>query len=304
MVVILPQGANPAQSYELSGLIIAIIYQLSQILHCRTLSKGRENDGTEKVFHCYRPYFRLLDDYLAGDVRSLQNRGEVYTMIKLFNMDCMVAMKDMPDKAFELAIVDPPYGIGDCVSSKSMHIHKTMTWNDSIPPQEYFDELQRVSKNQIIWGANYYQGIRLPAGRIIHDKLNGDCQSSSLSDADIASQSFNKLIKIYPYRWRGNVQGSSINWKNSGIDRKIHPTQKPVALYQWLLKNYAKPGDKILDTHGGSMSIAIACHDLGFDLDLYEIDKDYFNAGKERLERHMKQQNLFQEPQKLMVNQI
>jgi site-specific DNA-methyltransferase (adenine-specific) len=210
--------------------------------------------------------------------------------INLYHQDCMEAMREMPDKAFELAIVDPPYGIGDCVSSKSSHIHKVMTWNDSIPSQQYFDELCRVSKNQIIWGANYYQGIRLPVGRIIHDKLNGDCQSSSLSDADIASQSFNKLIKIWPYRWRGNVQGNSINWKNTGIDSKIHPTQKPVALYKWLLKNYAKPGDKILDTHGGSMSIAIACDIMGFDLDLYEIDEDYFKAGKERFERHKRQQ--------------
>ncbi len=213
-------------------------------------------------------------------------------MIRLFNQDCETAMKAMPDKAFELAIVDPPYGIGDCVSSVSAHRHKKMEWNYTTPTQEYFDELCRVSVNQIIWGVNYYQGIRFPVGRIIHDKLNGDCQSKSLSDADIASQSFNNLIKIYPYRWRGNVQGNSINWKNNGLDSKIHPTQKPIALYLFLLKNYAKPGDKILDTHGGSGSICIACDIMGFDLDWYEIDADYFQAAKERLERHQRQEVL------------
>ena len=225
-------------------------------------------------------------------------------MITLINGDCMEYMKGMKDKQFDLAIVDPPYGIGDCVSSKSFHLHKKMTWNDVSPNEEYFNELHRVSVNQIIWGVNYYTGISFPVGRIIHDKINGDCQSSSLSDADIASQSFNNLIKIWPYRWRGNVQGNSINWKNNGLDSRIHPTQKPVALYKWLLTNYAKQGDKILDTHGGSMSIAIACHDLGFDLTLYEIDKDYFQAGKERLERHMAQTNLFMGENELLINTL
>jgi site-specific DNA-methyltransferase (adenine-specific) len=212
--------------------------------------------------------------------------------IRIILGDCMEAMKEMGDKAYELAIVDPPYGIGDCVSSKSQYRHKKMEWNDSTPSQEYFDELCRVSKNQIIWGANYYQGIRLPVGRIIHDKLNGDCQSSSLSDADIASQSFNNLIKIWPYRWRGNVQGNFINWKNAGIDSKIHPTQKPVRLYEWLLKNYAKPGDKILDTHGGSCSLAIACDIMGFDCTIYEIDEDYYKAAVDRFNRHKQQLTL------------
>jgi site-specific DNA-methyltransferase (adenine-specific) len=195
----------------------------------------------------------------------------------------------MPDRAYELAIVDPPYGIGDCVSSKSAHLYKKMEWNNAAPKQEYFDELSRVSVNQIIWGVNYYQGIPFPAGRIIHDKLNGDCQSSSLSDADIASQSFNNLVKIYPYRWRGNVQGKTINWKNSGQDKKIHPTQKPIPLYLYLLKNYAKPGDHILDTHGGSCSLAIACHIMGFKATIYELDKDYYKAAVKRYQQHIKQ---------------
>lgn len=170
-------------------------------------------------------------------------------MINLYHMDCMEAMKDMPDKAYDLAIVDPPYGIGDCVSSTSVHLHKAMDWNNKPPGPEYFKELERIARNSIIWGVNYYIGIPFPPGRIIHDKLNGDCQSATLSDADIASQSFNNLIKIWPYRWRGNVQGNSINWKNQGIEARIHPTQKPVALYKWLLTNYAKKGDRIYLIH-------------------------------------------------------
>ena len=209
--------------------------------------------------------------------------------IRLYQADCMKMLPQIPDKYYNLCICDPPYGIGDCVSSVSAHRHKKMVWNETPPPPAYFRELERVSKNRIIWGVNYYVAIPFPVGRIIHDKLNGDCQSSSLSDADIASQSFNNLIKIYPYRWRGNVQGRGINWKNNGIDSKIHPAQKPVALYEYLLQNYAKPGDRILDTHGGSGSICIACDIMGFDLDWYEIDRDYYEAAKDRLERHQRQ---------------
>lgn len=218
-------------------------------------------------------------------------------MIQVFNIDCMEAMREMPDKAFELAIVDPPYGIGDCVSSKSQLCHKKMLWNYNVPPVEYFNELSRVAWNQIIWGVNYYTGVNFPVGRIIHDKLDGGKHktSHSLSEADIASQSFNRLIKIFRYTWKGNVQGHGINWNNEGIDARIHPTQKPVALYKWLLKNYAKPGDKILDTHLGSGSSAIAAYEMGYDFTGFEIDAEYFAAAKERLDRHMRQGKLFQE---------
>ena len=205
---------------------------------------------------------------------------------EVLNIDCMEYMADIPDNWFELAIVDPPYGIGDFNSSKSKH--KKIGWNENIPTPEYFEELRRVSKNQIIWGANYY-GIK--GGRIIHDKLGSANQknSATLSDADIAYQSFNNLIKIFRYVWKGNIHGNKIVWG----EKKIHPCEKPIALYKYLLKTYAKPNDKILDTHIGSGSIRIACHDMGFDLYGCELDADYWQAQEDRFNRHIKQDELF-----------
>lgn len=210
--------------------------------------------------------------------------------IKLFNQDCMEAMKEMPDKAFDLAIVDPPYGIGDIVRSNS-RFHKEKGWNRISPNKKYFKELFRVSKNQVIWGANYYVGINLPVGRIIHDKMDAgrNVQFPNYSEADIAAHSFDRLIKIFRYTWKGNCQGNDINWDNSGIDRRIHPTQKPVALYKWIINKYATPNSRILDTHLGSGSIAVACYDLGFELTGFEIDKDYYEAAVKRLENHKRQ---------------
>ena len=213
-------------------------------------------------------------------------------MIELHNIDCMEYMAGLPDKAFDLAIVDPPYfdgpqkkgyykgtkqicDVGDYKDLKE-------TWN--IPDQKYIDELIRVSKNQIIWGINYFQ-TNLFGGAIVWVK--GE-QGSPFSMADIAYQSFYNRIDLFKYIWSGF-------WQEAGKEResRIHPTQKPVALYKWLLTNYAKQGDKILDTHLGSGSIAIACHDYGFDLVGCELDKDYFEAAKKRLENHQKQQKLF-----------
>jgi len=222
-------------------------------------------------------------------------------MIKLINADCLPAMKEMPYKAFELAIVDPPYGIfgggrsvttstglkkvkeGDGGTWASKYNRQTSKW-DFAPTEEYFMELKRVSKEQIIWGANHfgYPFVNFAIWR----KLTIS-ESFTMSMAEIASVSIKGNGKVFEYHPQ-NTQ-------------RFHPTQKPVALYQWLLKNYAKPGDKILDTHGGSMSIAIACHDLGFDLTLYEIDKDYFSDGKARVERHMAQSSLFMQPTELIV---
>jgi site-specific DNA-methyltransferase (adenine-specific) len=205
-------------------------------------------------------------------------------MINLYNMDCMEALKAMPDKAFELAIVDPPYGIGNFVpqniSRNGKKAGSEVFWNDKIPQQEYFKELNRVSKKQIIWGANYYNCFNSDGGALIWHKGN---INPIFSQCEIASLSFQKKIDYIFINWQSGF------FRNN-IETIVHPCQKPVALYKWLLTNYAKKGDKILDTHGGSMSIAIACHDLGFDLDLYEIDKDYFEAGKLRLERHQQQQ--------------
>ena len=212
-------------------------------------------------------------------------------MINLYNEDCMEGMKRYPDNHFELAIVDPPYGIGECGGDKKrgrksdnynkIVIHKKKEWDKEPPPPEYFVELKRVSKNQIIWGGNYFVNYLYPSmGWVFWDKLIG----GDFSDGELAWTSMWRALRQFTYSYHGDTHGGH---------SRIHPTQKPVKLYEWLLKNYAKEGDKILDTHGGSMSIALACHNMGFDLTLFEIDKDYFEAGKARLEEHMKQQRLF-----------
>ena len=212
-------------------------------------------------------------------------------MIKITNEDCMDLMARYPDKHFELAIVDPPYSHGASVISNNKTRSKLATakdygdglWNNVPPTPGYWGELIRVSVNQIIWGYNYYD-LMFGAGRIVWDKLNGD---NDFSDCELAYQSFSDTVRKFTFRWAGMLQG---DMKNK--ETRIHPTQKPVALYKWLLKNYAKPGDKILDTHLGSGSIAIACHDAGYDLTACEIDKDYYEAAMKRLEQHQKQLKL------------
>lgn len=193
-----------------------------------------------------------------------------------YNMDCMEAMKQIPDKYFELAIVDPPYGIG--ISSNPVRQqHEKKQWDNEIPNAKYFEELKRVSKNQIIWGGNYYD---LPPTQnyLIWDKKQP--HDFSLAMCELAWCSIQRPIKMFSY---------SVLKEQS----KIHPTQKPVALYKWLLTNYAKQGDKILDTHVGSASSLIACYDLGFDYMGFELDKDYFDMATKRLEAHKQQLNLF-----------
>jgi len=208
--------------------------------------------------------------------------------------DCMDLMKHFNDKEIPLCITDPPYGIGDFNQSASRNFHKKIEWNNEIPTEEYFNELYRISKNRIIWGANYYGKYIIETGRIIHDKVaNTGQQLKELSDADIASHSFGVNIKIFRYGWRGNVQGNTINWKNTGEDARCHPCQKPIALYRWLLQNYAKPGDKIIDTHSGSGSLACACHLEKFEFLAIEKDEDYYKSSCERLETLRSQGVLF-----------
>jgi len=202
------------------------------------------------------------------------------------NEDNMKLMGRYEDNHFDLAIVDPPYGInmakGVEVGKWKRKIHKEKNWDNEIPKKEYFNELFRVSKNQIIWGGNYFiQHLKNTRCFIFWDKKNGD---NFMSDGELAWTSFNSSVRRYQY--------NHIQEYNAGIER-IHPTQKPVALYKWLLKNYANEGDKILDTHLGSGSIAIACHDLGFDLTACELDTDYYNAAMKRIEDHKKQLQLF-----------
>ena len=191
---------------------------------------------------------------------------------EVFNMDCIEGMKQYPDSYFDLAIVDPPYGIninpnmGIAKGLKKRHTKK-VDWDSVIPPNEYFKELFRVSKNQIIWGGNYFE---LPANKhfIFWDKLVP--VGMSFSDGEYAWTSFNMANKKYTLR---NI-----------FDGKIHPTQKPIQLYKWLLTNYAKQGDLILDTHLGSGSSRIAAYDMGFDFVGYEIDQEYFNAAEKRFQ--------------------
>lgn len=198
--------------------------------------------------------------------------------IKLYNMDCMEAMKQMPDKSFDLAIVDPPYGIGDALVNGGTwsvkYQAKGAKW-DVAPTKEYFDELKRVSTNYIIWGANYYpEHIGKSRGFIVWQKPYMDGMHT-MGNCELAFTSFDCNARSIPI--------------NRATENRIHVTQKPIALYRWLLKNYAKEGNKILDTHLGSGSIAIACYDMGFDLTGYEIDKEYFDAAVKRLDNHKKQ---------------
>ena len=207
------------------------------------------------------------------------------------NEDNMIMMSRYPDNYFDLAIVDPPYGIneglknrgqGSCAMSGN---YKVKNWDKYIPDSNYFESLFRVSKNQIIWGANYMtKYIPSSMGWIFWDKNT----SGDFSDGELAYTSFNRALKKINVVWCGMRQ---YDMKNKEI--RIHPTQKPVRLYEWLLKNYAKEGDKILDTHLGSGSIAIACHNLHFDLTACELDKDYFDAAMKRIKQHQQQLRMF-----------
>ena len=216
-------------------------------------------------------------------------------MINLHHIDCMEFMRGLPDKAYALAIVDPPYGIGDFQTTGDANTYKlaqeskygdVKKWNMSTPDQSYFLELRRVSKNQIIWGANYYNCFPSIGGCIVWDKNNESSQR--YSNCEIASCSLQKKVSIFRYTWNGMIQQDM-----SHKEARIHSCQKPVALYKWLLQNYAQPGDNILDTHLGSGSIAIACHDLGYSLYGCEIDADYYRDAVARYNRHAAQIQMF-----------
>ena len=214
-------------------------------------------------------------------------------MIHLYNQDCMEAMASMKDGEFDLAIVDPPYGInmdgGKIGNNKLAKItnYTKKKWDSSAPSQKYFDELRRISKHQIIWGANHFIS-RIPIDSscwIVWNKENGD---NYFADCELAWTSFKTAVRMYTFRWAGMLQG---DMKNK--EHRIHPTQKPVALYTWLLDKYAQQGWKILDTHLGSGSSAIAAHDMGFEFHGYELDEEYFEAASKRLKLHQQQMKLF-----------
>ena len=192
--------------------------------------------------------------------------------INLWNIDCMEFMRDIPDKYYELAIVDPPYGIGMSGGKREYNNYEKKDWDYKIPSKNYFNELIRISENQIIWGGNYFLDF-LPSTRcvLIWDKtLHGN----TFADGEMAWTSFNKNLRIYPL----NI------CFNQGY--RFHPTQKPILLYKWIIENYAKKGDKIFDSHGGSFSLACACLDLGFSFDGTEIDKEYFDNAVKRIKNH------------------
>ena len=210
--------------------------------------------------------------------------------ISLIHGDSLQALKSYGDNYFDVAIVDPPYGLGDRLvkggakggmgTMRNLADDKVTTWDDKIPPHEYFTELQRVSKNQIIWGGNYFLDyLGKTDGFVVWDKMNG---TNPMADAELAWQNIKGTTRMF--RWH-HFSGERTT--------KIHPTQKPVALYKWLLTNYAKPGDKILDTHLGSGSSRIAAYDLGFDFYATELDKDYFDAQEKRFQNFKSQLKLF-----------
>lgn len=210
-------------------------------------------------------------------------------MTEAYNMDCMEAMAQMKDNEFDLAIVDPPFGIGETwkKNRRGQKEFKGSYRNDKIPAGEYFHELFRVSKAWIIWGANYFTGVWPNRNVIAWDKL-GTYEGDRKSEIEIAVTNLtHRPSSIYRHQWNGGRKGPE-----TGI-KIIHPHQKPILLYKWLLKNYAKEGDKILDTHLGSGSSRIAAYDMGFDFVGYEIDKDYFEAQELRFKNHIAQKKLF-----------
>jgi len=209
--------------------------------------------------------------------------------ITLLHIDCMEYMATLPDKAFELAIVDPPYAVGASDgrfgSRKRNYKHNDLKHyanHDKVPEDEYFAELKRVSNHQIVWGANYYPQYFEHTGAIVWHKKT----DNPLSDCEIAFQSIDKRVKYFWSEWQGFLRGGEKS-------PRIHPNQKPIALYEWLLTNYAKPGDRILDTHLGSGSSAIAAHYGGFEFVGCELDEDYYKAAVQRFESATAQLAMF-----------
>ena len=216
-------------------------------------------------------------------------------MINITNEDNMDLMARYEDNYFDLALVDPPYGIGESSNDNKSRSkiakskdYGNKKWDDNAPNKDYFKELKRVSKNQIIFGANHFIE-NIPNANsscwVVWDKMNGD---NDFADCELAYCSFKTAVRKISLRWHGMLQH---DMKNK--EQRIHPTQKPVKLYEWLLMNYAKENDKILDTHLGSGSIALACHNLGFDLTACELDTEYYNNALKRLKQHQQQLTMF-----------
>lgn len=218
---------------------------------------------------------------------------------RCYLMDCMEGMQQIPDKHFKLAIVDPPYFSGperrEFYGNKVSRIGVQRLYRPcakwSVPAEDYFNELIRVSENQIVWGCNYFK-YQFGPGRIVWDKCNG---ASSFSDCEIAYCSMHDSVRLIRFMWNGMIQGKSIDegWIQQGNkalnETRIHPTQKPVMLYKWQLREYAKAGWSILDTHAGSQSLSIACYDMGFEYMAFEIDEYYYGLSEKRVSEHKAQ---------------
>jgi len=220
-------------------------------------------------------------------------------MLNITNEDNMQLMARYEDKHFDLAIVDPPYAVNASNGSfgrggKKSKIKenrkdlKHYSNHNKTPELEYFNELFRVSKNQIIWGANYYPEFLKHSGWLVWDK---DKKDGILSMAELAYQSIDNRVMIFKHEWEGFRKGKGSF--EQGHNKIIHPNEKPIKLYKYCLENYAKPNDKILDTHLGSGSIAIACHDYGFELTACELDTEYYDKAMQRINNHINQTKLF-----------
>jgi len=216
----------------------------------------------------------------------------------VFNMDCLICMKNYPDKYFDLAIVDPPYGIGEDGGKISRHYsqkkYQKKNWDNASPDVDYFNELLRISKNQIVWGANHFIS-KIPYDSPCWIYWDKD-RYGDFADGELAWSSFETAVRHYKFTWDG--------FRKEIHEDRFHPTQKPVSLYKWLLKNYAKEGDKILDTHLGSGSSRIAAYEMGFDFTGYEIDKDYFEAQEKRFQQRTSQFILFEKPIENKIDQL
>lgn len=220
-----------------------------------------------------------------------------------YNMDCMDGMRQFPDGYFDLAIVDPPYGIGvmsmtytkegadrkyGYMAAHRKDYKRQSEW-DIKPDKAYFDELFRVAKRKIVWGGNYFADMLPPSKSfVVWDKRCNDAMRNSFADCEYAWADYG-VARMFRFVWNGMIQGDMKNKED-----RFHPTQKPVALYEWILNNYAKPGDKILDTHVGSASSLIACHNLGFDYVGFELDPEYYKSAADRLEQVKAQMSVFE----------
>jgi len=226
---------------------------------------------------------------------KIKNRMKVTDKITITNEDNMILMARYPDNYFDLAIVDPPYGIGadiknngknsdrhEKTSLAKINTYKKTNWDNAIPNDDYFTELKRVSKKQIVWGANFFG---LKGGYLYWHK---NVTMPTYSTGELAWLSWLNKLDFVNITWHGMLQQ---DMQNKEI--RIHQTQKPIALYKWLLDKYAKQGDKVLDTHLGSGSIAIACHDYGFELTACELDKEYYDKAIQRIVNHTNQTKLF-----------